>query len=236
MTWHYRVTTAYGWASTYGTEQTDNASEIWRTLVNVHGWTENSASAVIGNFQAESSLNPGQFEHGYNYSMSRGFGLGQWTPATKISNYIGSTNKDDMSDGAKQMLYFLGSPGQYSTYFLNPDGSSHYYGETGLPYITNMTDFSHSNASVSDLTKLWAICWERPGAQYYRSSIGDRISHANHWHNEFAGSPTPPEPPDPPDPPDPPTPPIPPTPPTPPTPFEAQMMFFMFLRKRKKRY
>lgn len=230
MTWHYQITTAYGWAPQYGTEQTDNASEIWRTLVNVYGWTENSASAVIGNFQAESALNPGQFEHGYNYSMSNGFGLGQWTPATKISNYIGSTNKNDMSDGAKQMLYFLSHPGQYSTYFLNPDGSSNYYSESGLPYITNMADFSQSNASISDLTKLWAICWERPGATNYHNSIGNRINYATHWFNEFSGSPTPP-------PPDPPPPPEPPTPPRPPKPIDAQTFFYimMILKRRKKR-
>lgn len=231
MTWHYQITTAYGWTTEYSSDQTDNASEIWRTLVNVYGWTENSASAVIGNFQSESALNPGQFEHGKNYSMSDGFGLGQWTPATKISNYIGSTNKDDMADGAKQMLYFISHPGQYSTYFLNPDGSSRYYSETGLPYITNMADFSQSNASISDLTKLWAICWERPGSAEYHRSISTRINRASHWFNEFSGSPTPPTPPDPPPPPEPPT------PPRPPKPIDAQTFFYimMILKRRKKR-
>lgn len=230
MTWHYQITTAYGWTTQYSSDQTDNASEIWRTLVNTYGWTENSASAVIGNFQYESALNPGQFEHGKNYSMSDGFGLGQWTPATKISNYIGSTNKNDMADGAKQMLYFLASPGQYSTYFLNPDGSSRYYNETGLPYITNMADFSRSNASIEKLTKLWAICWERPGSAEYHRSISTRIDYATHWFNEFSGSPTPP-------PPDPPPPPEPPTPPRPPKPIDAQTFFYimMILKRRKKR-
>lgn len=225
MTWHYQITTAYGWTTQYSSDQTDNASEIWRTLVNVYGWTENSASAVIGNFQYESALNPGQFEHGKNYSMSDGFGLGQWTPATKISNYIGSTNKNDMADGAKQMLYFLASPGQYSTYFLNPDGSSRYYSETGLPYITNMADFSRSNASIEKLTKLWAICWERPGSAEYHRSISTRIDYATHWFNEFSGSPTPPSPPEPP------------TPPRPPKPIDAQTFFYimMILKRRKKR-
>ncbi len=231
MTWHYQITTAYGWTTQYSSDQTDNASEIWRTLVNTYGWTENSASAVIGNFQHESALNPGQFEHGKNYSMSDGFGLGQWTPATKISNYIGSTNKNDMADGAKQMLYFLASPGQYSTYFLNPDGSSRYYSETGLPYITNMADFSRSNASIEKLTKLWAICWERPGSAEYHRSISARIDYATHWFNEFSGSPTPPTPPDPPIPPEPPT------PPRPPKPIDAQTFFYimMILKRRKKR-
>lgn len=217
--WHYITTDGYGWTPTYGTDQTDNAREIWNTLVNQYGWTENSASAVLGNFQVESFINPGQWEIGYNYDRSRGFGLGQWTPSTKISNYIGSTDRDAMADGAKQIMFLLSQPGQYSTHYLDPDGSSSYYNETGLPYISSMAEFSRSNASVSDLTKLWAICWERPGSTYYQSSIASRISHTDHWKNEFSGSE-----------------PEPPTPPTPPTPGEAQTIYYFLMRRRKRNY
>ena len=216
--WHYVTTDGYGWAPTYGTYQTDNAREIWDTLVNQYGWTENSASAVLGNFQVESFINPGQWEIGYNYDRSRGFGLGQWTPSTKISNYIGSTDQDAMADGAKQIMFLLSQPGQYSTHYLDPDGSSSYYNETGLPYISSMAEFSQSNASISDLTKLWAICWERPGSTYYASSIANRISHADHWKNEFSGSE-----------------PEPPIPPTPPTPGEAQTIYYFLMRRRKRK-
>ena len=216
--WHYVTTDGYGWAPTYGTYQTDNAREIWDTLVNQYGWTENSASAVLGNFQVESFINPGQWEIGYNYDRSRGFGLGQWTPSTKISNYIGSTDQDAMADGAKQIMFLLSQPGQYSTHYLDPDGSSSYYNETGLPYISSMAEFSQSNASISDLTKLWAICWERPGSTYYASSIANRISHADHWKNEFSGSE-----------------PEPPIPPTPPTPGEAQTIYYFLMRRRTRK-
>ena len=153
MAWHYLTTDRPGWTSVYSSDQTDNATEIWNILLSV-GWTENAISAVLGNFQVESYLNPGQWEIGYNYSMSHGMGLGQWTPATKVSNYIGSNNRDAMADGSKQMMLFLSSPGQYSTHYLNPDGTSSYYNESGLPYIDSMENFSHSNASIDDLTKV----------------------------------------------------------------------------------
>lgn len=225
MSWHFVTTDSPGWAPTYGTYQTDNAKEIWNILVFNNGWTENSASAVLGNFQSESYINPGQWEIGYNYSMSHGMGLGQWTPATKVSDFVGSTNRTAMANGSRQMDLFLARPSQYSTYYLNPDGSSSYYGESGLPYISSMAQFSRSNASISDLTKLWAICWERPGARYYRSSISSRITHATHWYNEFSGSTPPgPEPP--------PTPPEPPGPPT----DEEIGSFLMCMRKRTRVY
>lgn len=191
MTWHYVTTDAYGWATPYGTEYTDNATEIWNFLI-ARGWTENAVSAVLGNFQHEGLLNPGQWEIGQNYSMSYGMGLGQWTPATKVSNYVGSTNHDAMANGTAQMNLLISTPSQYNTHYLSPDGSSSYYGETGLPYIDNMGDFSQSNATREDLTKLWCICWERPGAVWYQSSIGVRISDANYWYNTLHGITPPP--------------------------------------------
>lgn len=204
MSWHYLVTDRPGWTSEYSAYQQDNAKEIWDTLVGVHLWTEEAAAAVLGNMQYESYLNPGQWELYQNYDTSKGTGLGQWTPATKVSDYIGSTNRDAMANGANQMLLLVNTPGQYTTDYLNPDGSSNYYNETGLPYLSDMDSFSHSTASVADLTKVWAICWEKPGSSYYTSSKQDRINHANHWYSVFTGTtPDPPTPPDPPSPPEP---------------------------------
>lgn len=204
MTWHYKTTDRPGWAGVYSTEQTDNAEEIWNTLVGVHGWTEEATAAVLGNFQVESYINPGQWELYQNYDRQLGMGLGQWTPSTKVSDYVQSTNKDDMANGARQLLLLVNTPGQYTTDYLNPDGTSNYYNESGLPYIANMNDFSHSTASVSDLAKVWAICWERPRNTYYATSKQSRIDHATHWYATFTG--TQPSPPSPPDPPSPPTP------------------------------
>ena len=219
MSWHYLITDNYGWTTDYSQAQTDNVIEIWNTLVTENGWTENAAAAVIGNFHVESLLNPGQWEVGFNYDFQHGTGLGQWTPATKISSYVCSSDKDAMADGAKQMLYLLSHPDQYKLYYLNPDGTSNYYNESGLPYITNMDDFSHSNASIDDLTKVWAITWERPGSTYYNSSKARRITCANNWYNIMHGSP-----------------PVPPTPPTPPMPWEVDLWLtiYEFLSKNLK--
>lgn len=216
MSWHYLITDDYGWTNEYSADQQDNASEIWNTLVTMQGWTEEAAAAVLGNFQYESFLNPAQWEIGGNYSYSYGTGLGQWTPATKISDYVGSRDKDKMAEGAKQMMYFVSHPEQYSTYYLNPDGSSTYYNESGLPYITNMDDFSHSTATVEELTRLWAITWERPSSSAYNNSKSERIRHADHWYNIFHGSS-----------------PVPPTPPEPPMPSDVDMwmLIYYFLAK-----
>lgn len=200
MAWHYVTTDSTGWASTYGAEQTDNAQEIWNILNSAY-WSDNAKAAVLGNLQAESYINPGQWELNHNYDTDFGMGLGQWTPATKVSDFYNryhpsnpidpttSAGRNAMADGAMQMELLLNTPGQYSTRYLNPDGTSNYYHETGLPYITNMYDFSQSQEPVAVLTKLWAICWERPGSIYYQQSINNRQNHAVHWYDTFSGQP-----------------------------------------------
>lgn len=227
MAWHYVTTDRTGWASVYGTEQTDNATEIWNILNSAY-WSDNAKAAVLGNLQAESYINPGQWELNKNYDTDYGMGLGQWTPATKVSDYYNTfhplapidpetpTGRTVMADGSMQMDLLLNTPGQYTTRYLNPDGSSNYYHETGLPYISTMYAFSQSQESIEDLTRLWAICWERPGSIYYQRSIGDRINHSIHWYNTLSGLP-----------------PIPPTPPTPPTP---PIEYIMTLCKKTKRW
>lgn len=209
MGWHYLTTDSAGWTTIHSQEQEDNAREIWNILVNENHWTEHSVAGVLGNMQHESYLNPGQWEIGYNYSMEHGMGLGQWTPATKVSDFVGSTDRDAMANGSKQMELLIGTPSQYTTGYLNPDGSSDYYGETGLPYISTMSAYSSSNESIENLAKLWAICWEKPNNIYYARSINDRISDAQYWYDKLHGS----------------------TPPEPPTPTFRKMPLWMYLRK-----
>lgn len=210
MSWHYLVTDSTGWTQPYSQEQEDNARMIWSLLVGTYHWTETAVAGVLGNMQAESYLNPGQWELGSNYSMTAGMGLGMWTPATKVSDYVGSTDRDRMSDGTKQIELLIDYPSQYSTVYLNPDGSSAYYNESGLPYIDTMQHYAESNESIEDSTKLWAICWERPRSNAYHDTINTRKIHAQYWYDLLHGS-------------------TPPTPPVPPT--HRKMPLYMYLRR-----
>lgn len=70
--------------STLSTAQmTANARYICRYLMN-QGFTKNAACAVLGNMEAEGGINPGIWERRDNTSY--GYGLVQWTPATKFIN------------------------------------------------------------------------------------------------------------------------------------------------------
>jgi hypothetical protein len=60
-------------------------------------------SALCGNMSGESTLNPNLYEQGYNHSLSRGYGLVQWTPATKLMDWC-NANSLSWSDGDAQLI------------------------------------------------------------------------------------------------------------------------------------
>ena len=180
MAWSKVWTTSYWALGPYTSEAVKgNAQEVYTQLKGA-GWTDNAAFAVIGNLCHEScGINPAQWEGGRGYSWDFGFGVAQWTPATKVSNYIGSQAQGVVDDGTAQINLLLSDAGQYTTAFLNPDGTSNYYNLSGLPYLTTLAAFSQSTAPVDDLTKVWAVCWERPNNQY--AAFDTRIMYARYF-------------------------------------------------------
>jgi hypothetical protein len=67
-------------------EMTENAKYILTYLTGA-GWTKNAVCAVLGNMETESTINPDIWES-LNYGdTTHGYGLVQWTPATKYLNW-----------------------------------------------------------------------------------------------------------------------------------------------------
>lgn len=174
--WYYEdIDTVPNWIQ-YGTEQTENAQKIFNYLTR-QGVKPNPANAIIGNFQHESYLNPAQWELGYNKDPAYGYGLGQWTPSTKITN---DYPYPDRLDGDNQLDFLMSDSGQWSTRFVNMDtGYSSYY-EVFVPIIPSLQDFFENNTdSVDDLALAWAVYWERPNNEHLAEQA--RKDYADHW-------------------------------------------------------
>lgn len=78
-------------------EMTVNAQYILDYLTN-RGWTENAVCGMLGNMETESTINPGIWQSLDQGNTSLGFGLVQWTPATKYIDWAqsnGYPNHDD---------------------------------------------------------------------------------------------------------------------------------------------
>lgn len=103
-----------GWIA-YDTAQFPNMTESRKeNNVNIianyfrqRGWTDNAIAGLCGNMEIESQLNPGQFEIGHNYSSAYGFGLVQWTPRTKYSDWAGSDWRSNYDKQLQRIKYEL---------------------------------------------------------------------------------------------------------------------------------
>lgn len=108
MQWTYTIGPGYYYqhmGNSAGAPQ--NAENIKNYLTNISGdtYTPEAIIGIIANAEHESYMNPGQQEHGYGGSTSRGYGLLQWTPASsKIIAYANNVG-GDWYDGDIQLDY-----------------------------------------------------------------------------------------------------------------------------------
>lgn len=70
------------------------------------GWTFEAIAGVLGNMQTESNMNPGIWESLDEGNTTRGFGLVQWTPATKLIEWA-DKNGLDYTDIDTQLLRII---------------------------------------------------------------------------------------------------------------------------------
>lgn len=90
-----------------------NAEYIYRALAR-EGWTLQSICGMLGNMQFESTINPGRWQSEDVGNMSMGYGLVQWTPASKYINWVGSgRDYSTMDNNLKRINYEVENNIQY---------------------------------------------------------------------------------------------------------------------------
>lgn len=154
------------------TRMTLNAQYIRRSL-SAKGWSINAIAAILGNMQAESSINPGRWQSNDVGNTSGGYGLVQWTPATKYINWV-TGDYSTMDNNIARIAYEVANNIQWiatSTY--------------------NMTfkEFSRSSKSPGELAKAFMVCYERPADQS-ASALNRRASMAARWYQVISGQST----------------------------------------------
>lgn len=156
-------------------EMQNNAQIVYNRLK--EGWTKNAICALLANMQCESNINPGIWESLKSGNLSGGFGLVQWTPATKYRNwhdaYFGD---DDYTNGDKQLSRII-----YES--RNGMQWASVYSEQGLSFQA----FTQSTLDPYILAVEFLICYERPTDQS-ASVRALRGSIAQTWWNYFGGT------------------------------------------------
>ena len=148
-------------------EKKVNAQYILNYL-RARGWTKNAVCGMLGNIEVESYLSPGTWEDFKTDVDTNGFGLTQWTPATKYFSWACDEGYlyDNIDAQLKRILHEVANPSlQWSS------------SKGGMSF----SDYTHSNNTAADLAKTFCDGYEKPTSPDYTT----RKANATSWYNQL---------------------------------------------------
>ena len=150
-------------------EMTVNAQYILDFLT-AYGWTKNAICGMLGNMQSESTINPGIWQNLDEGNMSVGFGLVQWTPASKYIDWATSLGLDyyNMNSELLRILYEVENNVQW---IATSD------------YNFSFQEFTQSNESPEYLAEAFIHNYERPA----NPDQPQRATQARYWYDHLTG-------------------------------------------------
>lgn len=147
-------------------EMNTNATYIYHFL-SAAGWTDNAIAGILGNMQAESSLNPGRWQGDAVGVTEAGYGLVQWTPATKYLNWA-TGDASTMDNNLSRILYELENNMQWIK---------------TSKYPISFEQFSQSKKSPAYLASAFLKNYERAGVEVEKT----RQANAEKWWTYITG-------------------------------------------------
>lgn len=149
-------------------EMTHNAVYIAAVLLS-KGWTLNAVAGVLGNMEAESTINPGLWEDRNEGNLSGGFGLVQWTPATNLIDWAAGQGWEptDIDVQLERMEWERANGEQY---YKKP------------AYPITFDEFVTSTETPEYLAAAFLYNYERPKVP----NEAPRAANARYWFNYLA--------------------------------------------------
>lgn len=150
-------------------EMTVNAQYIMSWLVS-RGWTKNAVAGMLGNMETESTINPGIWQNLDAGNMSMGYGLVQWTPATKYLDWANARNlpMGSLDSQLKRIEYEVANKIQWIA---------------TTQYNMTFEQFKRSTKTPSYLAQAFLKCYERPANQ----NQPNRSTQAEYWFSTLSG-------------------------------------------------
>jgi len=141
-------------------------------------WSKESISALIGNMNHESSINPNMYEYGYEWNDDRGFGLVQWTPRSKYWNWA-------LQNGYSENELRNGDP-QLARIDYEVENNIQWIPVNRINNLTFKEFRTNSRGiSLNALTEAFTWGYERPNATAGAKSMADRQAFALRAYNEL---------------------------------------------------
>jgi hypothetical protein len=139
-------------------------------------WAPEAICALCGNMSHESWINPDVWEFGYNHSLDRGFGLVQWTPASKYIDWATAAGLD-WHTGDSQLSRIDYEATEDIQWIAN--GHNKRYGKESK-YDFSFADFriNAPNLTIPELTEAFMWNYEGPNYTAGSNSLPDRQAFA----------------------------------------------------------
>lgn len=168
-----------------GQKDMENNAAIIYPRLSLYKWTEQAIAAVLGNMQTESTINPGIWES--LKPFEGGYGLVQWTPYTKYSEWAGVGWEGNGDRELSRIIFESENELQWRT-------------DLSWSYKMSFKEFTRSTKTPTYLADVWLKNYERP-ADLDQPKRGEQ---AEKWYTFITGlipdypdpDPTPPEIPD----------------------------------------
>ena len=165
-------------------EMDNNAIKFYYTMSRL-GFSYNAILGMLANIQSESTINPAIWESLTPYGG--GYGLVQWTPYTKYSDWAGSGWEANGQRECERIDYEAQLGLQW---FSNPSAP-----DIGYPISPPVTflEFKTSNADPTTLADYWTLYYEHPREDLLPSRQQENIINVDYYNRLLGGgSPTPP--------------------------------------------
>lgn len=177
-------------------EMDSNAIKFYYVMTRL-GCSYNSILGMLANIEIESYINPGIWE---DLRVEwRGYGLTQWSPYTKYSDWAGIGWENNGQKECERIIYE--SNYGISQWDANQWFSNWYAPYVGYPEIPPMSffDYVHETAvSPKVLADYWLLYYEHPGESNIPNRIAQHQSLVDYYNTLLGGGgPVPPVPPTP---------------------------------------
>lgn len=145
-----------------------NALYIWDYLGS-RGWSRNAVAGMLGNMQTKSTINPGIWQ-GLNEGQGPAFGLVQWDPYTKYTNWCDDRGLEPshMDSALQRIIWEL-------------ENGEQYYKTDSYPLT--FQEFKVSTQNANYLGMAFLNNYERPADRNQPS----RGTQAEYWYDVLAG-------------------------------------------------
>lgn len=143
-----------------------NARYIYNYLKN-NNWSDDAIFAVLGNMEAESTINPGVWCNLDSTNSQNAYGLVQWKPSTKLTNWLSDENRNNIiANQLERILYEVENGLQWQTGKYSP--------------LMSFKEFTTSNTKGCEvLAEYFLRCYEAPGDE--SSKAAERKANARKW-------------------------------------------------------